>query len=243
LAFTPNGRQLISSGKDTNLFMWDLQRKGTSPKILGQQFKGISTVSMHPILEILASGGPEQPITIWNLSQPVPIPRVLNDKTRSARHLQFSPNGKKLVALNSDNKIQVWNWQHSDTTPIVLPKLKGRLEAFDLSPDGLSIAVGGKDLDVSLWSSTSKLVENVCDKVTRNLSFDEWKQSVGENLPYERTCDNFPIHPSFLEEGKKLAKQGANEKAISIFKRAKELDPYLEFDPKKEAKKISTEAS
>ena len=243
LAFTPNGRHLISAGKDTNLFMWDLKRKGTPPKILGQRFQGVSTVAMHPFLEILASGGPDQPIIIWNLSQPVPVPRVLNEKTQSARHLQFSPNGKKLGVLSSGNKIQIWNWQHSSRSPIVLSKTKGPWEAFDMSPDGLSIAVGGKNLDVRLWSSTSKLVDDVCDNVTRNLSLDEWKQLAGEKLSYERTCDNFPIHPTFIEEGRKLAEQGAKEKAISIFQRAKELDPYLEFDPKKEVEKLSVKAS
>ena len=108
-----------------------------------------------------------------------------------------------------------------------------------MSPDGLSFAIGGKNSGVTLWSSTDKLAEDICDNVARNLSFDEWKQLVGENLPYERTCENLPIHPTFLDESKNLAKQGAMEKATYIFKRANVLDPYLEIDPKKKVKKLS----
>ncbi len=243
LAFTPNGRHLISAGKNTDLLMWDLKRKTTPPKILGQHIQNISTVTMHPFLEVFASGGPDQPITIWNISQSLPLSRTLHTKNISARHLKFSPNGRKLVSLSTDNNIEIWNWQHSSPIPIVLSKPKSRWEAFAMSPDGLSFAIGEKKLGVTLWSSTDKLVEDVCDKVVRNLSFDEWRQLVGENLPYERTCDNFPIHPTFLEEAEILAKQGAMEKAISIFKRAKILDPYLDLDPKKEVKKLSAKSS
>ena len=243
LVFTPNGQHLISAGKDTNLYMWDLNRPGTPPKILGQHSSDISTLAIHPFLEILAVGALDRPITIWDLSQDKVVPSVFNENFESTSQLEFSPNGEQLAALSPDNKIHLWNWQEPSEPQLVLSQPEGQLERFAMSPNGLSLAGGGKDVGVTLWSSTSKLAEDVCDKVTRNLSLDEWKQLVDEKLPYERTCGNLPLHPTFLEEGKKLAEQGNKEKALSIFTRAKELDPYLEFEPKKEVEKLSTKAS
>jgi hypothetical protein len=33
----------------------------------------------------------------------------------------------------------------------------------------------------------------VCQLVWRNLSMDEWRQFVGDGIPYERTCPNLPF--------------------------------------------------
>ena len=76
-----------------------------------------------------------------------------------------------------------------------------------------------------------------------NISFGEWKKIVGDKVPYERTCANLPLHPTFLEEGKRLAQQGAHAQAQAIFERAKLLDPFLDFDPKKEIEKLSAKSS
>jgi len=32
----------------------------------------------------------------------------------------------------------------------------------------------------------------LCTRVWRNLSMDEWRLYVGENIPYERTCPSLP---------------------------------------------------
>jgi hypothetical protein len=35
-------------------------------------------------------------------------------------------------------------------------------------------------------------MEMVCQKVWRNLTQEEWKQFVGEDIVYERTCSELP---------------------------------------------------
>ena len=96
---------------------------------------------------------------------------------------------------------------------------------------------------MTLWSSTGQLAHAVCDTAKENLSFTEWKHIAGKEIPYERTCPNLPLHPTFLEEGKTLARQGARKQAKKIFDRAKQLDPYLEIDMEKELKKLSAKLS
>ena len=44
-----------------------------------------------------------------------------------------------------------------------------------------------------MWaSSTEGLSELVCQKVRRNLTMEEWRQFVGADIPYERTCPGLP---------------------------------------------------
>jgi hypothetical protein len=96
---------------------------------------------------------------------------------------------------------------------------------------------------ITLWPTTKILAEAVCDRVQQNLSMKEWKEAGLSQLPYERTCPNLPIHPTFLEEGKRLARNGDLDDAKVLFQRAILLDPYLGFDPIKEAEKLAAKAS
>ena len=86
-----------------------------------------------------------------------------------------------------------------------------------ISPDGRTIAVGGSAKRVTLWASTEQLAHVVCDTAKKNLSLGEWRKIVGDGTPYERTCPNLPLHPSFLKEAKRLAKEGSRDQAQNHF--------------------------
>ncbi|NES72517.1 MAG: hypothetical protein F6K24_48650, partial [Okeania sp. SIO2D1] len=48
---------------------------------------------------------------------------------------------------------------------------------------------------------------------------------------YERTCEELPVHRSLIAEAKSKAEKGEIEAAISILKRAQELDGEIDLDP------------
>ncbi len=239
ISYTPDGKTLISGGDDLALRVWDLLRKYSPPKILKGHRQSIATISIHPSGWMVATGSRDRQIGLWNLRQSLVPPTFLSGSKGRVSHIQFSTDGTSLASVSSDKSLRVWNWQEPKQPPIQFPGHKGTLEAMAISPDGRTIAVGGSSQSVTLWTGTGQLAHTVCDTARENLSFSEWKQMVGENMPYERTCPNLPLHPTFLEEGKKLARQGAHKKARAIFERAKQLDPYLKIDLDTELKKLS----
>lgn len=243
IAYTPDGKTLLSGGDDLTLRVWDLQRTESPPKILQGHQQSISTVAVHPSGWMVATGSRDRKIGLWNLRQSLTPPTFLSGSEGRISHVQFSADGTSVTSVSSDKSLRIWNWQEPTQPPIQFPGHKGTLEAMAISPDGQTIAVGGSSQSLTLWSSTGQLAHAVCDTARENLSFVEWQQIVGEDMPYERTCANLPLHPTFLEEGKKLARQGAHKQAIAIFERAKQLDPYLELDPEMELKKLSAKSS
>ncbi len=243
ITYTPDGKTLLSGGDDLALRVWDLQRKDSPPKILKGHRQSIATISIHPSGWMVATGSRDRQIGLWNLRQSLAPPTFLSGSKGRVSHVQFSTDGTSLASVSSDKSLRIWNWQEPKQPPIQFPGHKGTLEAMAISPDGRTIAVGGSSQSVTLWTGTRQLAHTVCDTARENLSFSEWKQMVGENIPYERTCPNLPLHPTFLEEGKKLARQGAHKKARAIFERAKQLDPYLKIDLDTELKKLSAKSS
>ncbi len=243
IAYTPNGHTLLSGGDDLTLRVWDLQRTDSPPKIFRGHKQAISSIAIHPSGWMVATGSRDRRIGIWNLRQPLASPTFLTGSAGRIAHVQFNTDGTSVASVGSDKSLRIWDWNNASQPPIQFPKHKGTLEAMAISPDGQSIAVGGSGRSITLWSGTEQLAHTVCDTAKENLSFGEWKSLVGKDIPYERTCPNLPLHPSFLEEGKRLAKQGSRDQAQSIFERAKQLDPFLELDPKKEVEKLAARSS
>jgi WD40 repeat protein len=243
IAYTPDGKTLLSGGDDLALRIWDLQRTDSPPKMLRGHRQSISTIAIHPFGWMVATGSRDRQIGLWDLRQSLISPTFLTGSEGRISQVQFSTDGTSVASVGSDKSLRIWNWHAPTQPPIQFHGHKGTLKALAISPDGRTIAVGGSGQSVTLWSGTGQLAHAVCDTAKENLPFAEWKQIVGEGVPYERTCPNLPLHPSFLEEGKRLAKQGSREQAQTIFERAKQLDPYLELDPKKEVERLSAKSS
>jgi hypothetical protein len=39
------------------------------------------------------------------------------------------------------------------------------------------------------------LIDDACERITRNLTRAEWSQYLGDSTPYEATCPKLPIEP------------------------------------------------
>jgi len=107
------------------------------------------------------------------------------------------------------------------------------------SPNGKYLATASDDKTVRVRSYRPEdLIAEASSRLTRNLTYQEWHQYFPDE-PYRRTCANLPIHPSFIEAGRDLARAGDVEGAVTIFRRAIELDPSLDLDPEAEARKLA----
>jgi WD40 repeat protein len=133
--------------------------------------------------------------------------------------------GKTVIVKEDSSNQEIVRLSHEDTVKDVA-----------LSPDGRYLATVSMDGTTQLVRllSPEQLISEICSRLTRNLSLEEWQQYL-PNEPYRKTCPNLPVHPSLTEEGRKLAKEGNIKAAIASFQRVQKLDPNIDLNPETEA--------
>ncbi|WP_239237112.1 WD40 repeat domain-containing protein, partial [Candidatus Nitrotoga sp. BS] len=63
------------------------------------------------------------------------------------------------------------------------------------SPDGRSLVSGSDDKTLRHWPAPDAWLDELCKKLTRNMSRKEWSQWVSPEIDYIVQCPSLPIPP------------------------------------------------
>ncbi len=225
VAFSPDGKILASGDNNHIVRLWRNPKIPDAPSIKLTRFEGkISSIafSSQPFNELymLAVATNRETIELWDISplqkHPNAEPIFLRDysslKELKGTCVAFSLDGLFLASGNNDGKVRLWDLQQPKASPIVLEGHKGAVKTLAFSPDGEWLAAGSEDGTIRIWmTKTEKIANMVCQKVWRNLTGEEWKEFVGEHIPYECTCPKLP-------SGQGLGASGQSDTSRTEFK-------------------------
>jgi WD40 repeat protein len=113
LAYSPNGKYIISSTGGKTIKMWDVE-KGECVKTLEASAGSVSCLAYSPDGKYIVSGSnqpysekPDNNIRIWDAESGKCI-LTLEGHTKGVRSVAFSPDGKHVVSGSNDNTIKIW---------------------------------------------------------------------------------------------------------------------------------------
>jgi WD40 repeat protein len=145
----PNGRQLISTGFDKSVRIWDL----LTPKVQALHFKSgagedgkVFSAAVSPDEKLprvaIGTSGPQFEILIFDYAAGKQVGRVSGHKG-AVTGLSYSPNGRRLASCAVDGTVRVWDL---GTGKPVWKKDAGQtrdyISCIGYSPDGKYVAAG-----------------------------------------------------------------------------------------------------
>ncbi|WP_203874778.1 nSTAND1 domain-containing NTPase, partial [Planobispora takensis] len=145
---TPDGRTLISAGRDRSVRLWDVRSGTLLARLMGHD-TWLKAAALSPDGRTLATGGEDGVLVLWDVPGRARI-AALPGHDRQIREIAFSSDGRTLATAGDDHNVVVWDADRR----VRLRTLTGHRAAVRgvaFSPDGRTLATAGDDRAVLLW--------------------------------------------------------------------------------------------
>src|SRR5688572_8605239 len=120
--------------------------------------------------------------------------RQLTGHKAGVYDIEFSHDGKLLASAGADKKLQMWVLDYPEDLPIVMDNNNGFIWDIQFSKNSEYLIAACHESEIRVWpTNPSLLASQVCPKLNRNMTTDEWAKYVGTEILFENTCTNILI--------------------------------------------------
>jgi len=155
IAFSPDGRQLLTAGDDTAV-LWDVAT-GAEIRTFYGHAAGVMSAAFSPSGREIVTGSQDGTVRIWETATGKEVRRI--DGKNTVLTVSYSPDGGSIVAGSSGNEVREWDaatgrqllsFEAAQGAP-ARNVLETRV-AVVFSPDGTKLLTGAKML-AQLWDA------------------------------------------------------------------------------------------
>ncbi|MBK8985382.1 MAG: AAA family ATPase [Chloroflexi bacterium] len=163
VAFSPDGRFVVTGSSDTSARLWDAA-SGQPLFTLQDHQRAVNDVAFSPDGSRLVSAGEDGRIVVWNVATGARVLSRSGDNG-AIRAIAFSPDGAQLAAANDDATLRIW-----DTASYSFRYLSfGHNDALTdvaYSSDGRLLATSGRDGRIIFWNPANGLSVSAIEPAT-----------------------------------------------------------------------------
>ncbi|UZR95875.1 hypothetical protein [Chondrinema litorale] len=192
LALSRNDKSLVAALKNGTILEWNLE-DFTDLRVLHSELSDAATsLKFSPDGSLLVKGFESGRIFLWDIEQDNMI-NYLEGHDARITELSFSKNGKFMASSSWDGTIRLWKMDQINEQPIVMRDQNSWVQAICFSPDDRYLIAACMDHSIKIYPiDIEEMASGICDNIKRNMSDDEWKKHVANEIDYELTCQDLP---------------------------------------------------
>jgi streptogramin lyase len=152
LAFSPDGKQLLSGSADTTAILWD-PAAGEPIRSFRGHTGPILSVAFSPDGSRILTGSADTTAILWNTRTGEQL-RQLKGHTKAVMAVAYGPDGTKLATGSADFRAALWDAETGQQT-FLLRGHREEVACIAFSPDGTRVADGSYDDTSVLWDVAS----------------------------------------------------------------------------------------
>jgi energy-coupling factor transporter ATP-binding protein EcfA2 len=193
ISLSSDGKLLAGASWSGHVVLFNLETKATS--IIAQDPPNrILSVKFSPTGKYLAYG-------VDDITNKRGLVKLLNFETQETRQFSghragvndvaFSPDEKLLASAGSDKRLQLYVLENPEDLPVIMDNNSGFIWDIEFAKGSDYLIAACSESEIRVWpTNPALLAEQICPKLTRNMTQEEWKKYVGygEETPYENTC-------------------------------------------------------
>ncbi len=167
VAFSRDGRTIVSGAPDNTIRFWDVTSSGREPQVLTDHRAEVYSVRFSHDGSRLASGSFDGVVIIHDLAGARPPIRIQAHNGR-ARAVAFSPDDATLASCGDDGRVRLWDAMTG--APVWSFELHtDQVFSISFSPDGKLLASGSFDHTVRVWDLATRTCIKTFDSPDRRV--------------------------------------------------------------------------
>lgn len=169
VVFTPDGKRVVSAGKDATIRLWDATTGEQLSTLYGHEGR-IDGLAVSPDGSSIASAGSDAKVRLWD-AKSGDIIHTISGHLGAINGLAFSPICDRFASASDDKTVKVWD-PKSGQEIFTLTGHTASVTGVAFSPDGKQLAsTSSGDTTIRIWDSQTgaqiKIVQHPYPEVRR----------------------------------------------------------------------------
>lgn len=194
-----NGQYMITGSENGRVDIWDVKNNRFVSNVYKKTNTVIHAIAVNEAANLVALGDNKGQIQVIRLKEDFTSGQIIDlpgQDDNFVSEIVFNDKNNQLVSSSTDGSIHIWDLSDPDEFPIIISETPGSWVLSIALDANNSLLAGCKERTFRSYPIHSpSLAILLGPKIRRELTQEEWRRYIGEDIPYE-SLFNEPTSPN-----------------------------------------------